>query len=138
MPDILIHIAEIPYDYQEKFLYLFQIFKWCSCQSCHSSSDNKPYCNAYGPCCLCGPTEDSAQRTEPFCRYNYHWSIFIIPYKKEYYEHLSNKNIHRLKNNINVVQIMISHFVYVSMQCSIHSATETPRHIRSILLGLNV
>ena len=36
------------------------------------------------------------------------------------------------------MQIIVSHFVYVRIQCSIHLATETPRHFQSILLGLNV
>lgn len=36
------------------------------------------------------------------------------------------------------MQIIVSHFVHVRIQCSIHLATETPRHIQRILLGLNV
>jgi hypothetical protein len=37
-----------------------------------------------------------------------------------------------------MMQIIVSHFVYIRIQCSIHLATETPRHIQSILLGLEV
>lgn len=36
------------------------------------------------------------------------------------------------------MQIIVGLFVYVRIQCSIHLATETPRRIQSILLGLNV